>query len=96
MNPAILLPETAGPFGKRHPLYDLHSSYLVVRLTFADFDDFWRTSRKSPSIGTTIAAMTSGDVETLKSRVRARLAADADGRIAYSARAHAMGGHVPK
>ena len=69
---------------------------ITVRRTFADFDDFWRTSLKSPSIGATIAAMASGDVETLKSRVRARLAAGADGRITSSARAHAIRGHVPK
>jgi hypothetical protein len=40
--------------------------------------------------------MTAEDVETLKSRVCARLPADADGRIAYGARAHAVKGHVPR
>jgi len=40
--------------------------------------------------------MASGDVETLKSRVRARLPADTEGRITYGARAHAIKGHLPK
>ena len=43
-----------------------------------------------------IAALKSGDVETLISRVRARLPADADGRITYGARAHAVRGRRPK
>ena len=68
---------------------------ITVRRTFADFDDFWMTNLKSPSIGATITTMAPGDVERLKSRVRARLAGDADGRITYSARAHAIRGHVP-
>lgn len=69
---------------------------ITVRRAFADFDDFWMTNLKSPSIGATIPAMASGDVETLKSRVRARLAPDPDGRITYTARAHAILGHRPK
>ncbi|WP_134497140.1 class I SAM-dependent methyltransferase [Microvirga pakistanensis] len=69
---------------------------ITVRRTFADFDNFWMTNLKSPSIGATIATMASADVETLQSRVRARLAADADGRITCSARAHAIRGHPPK
>jgi hypothetical protein len=36
------------------------------------------------------------DVETLKDRVRARLPADAEGRITYGASAHAIKGHGPK
>jgi SAM-dependent methyltransferase len=68
---------------------------ITVRRTFADFDDFWMISLKSPSMRATIATMTAGDVETLKNRVRARLPEDADGRIAYSARAHAVKGRLP-
>lgn len=69
---------------------------IEVRRTFTNFDDFWMTNLKSPSVGATIATMASADVETLQSRVRARLPADADGRIAYSARAHAIKGRLPK
>jgi hypothetical protein len=48
------------------------------------------------SVGPTIAAMASGDVELLKARMRARLPADATGRITYSARANAVKGRVAK
>ena len=69
---------------------------IAVRRTFADFDDFWMTKVKAPTLGPTVAAMASGDVETLKGRVRARLPADTEGRITYGARAHAIKGLVPK
>ena len=39
--------------------------------------------------------MAAADVETLKTRVRARMPADAAGRIIYSARANAVKGRVP-
>ena len=68
---------------------------IAVRRTFADFDDFWTTNMKAPTLGPTVAAMAPGDVETLKSRVRASLSADAGGRITCDARAHAIKGRRP-
>jgi SAM-dependent methyltransferase len=69
---------------------------ITVQRTFADFDDFWTTCLLSPAITPTVAAMTSGDVELLKTRVRARLSADAAGRITLGARANAVKGRVQK
>jgi len=69
---------------------------ITVGRTFADFDDLWMINLKAPSLGPTVAAMESGEVETLKTRVRARLPEDTEGRITYGARAHAIKGHVPK
>ncbi len=69
---------------------------ITVHRTFANFDDFWMTKVKAPTLGPVVAAMASGDVETLKSRVRACLPADTEGRITYGARAHAIKGHLPK
>jgi SAM-dependent methyltransferase len=69
---------------------------IVVQRTVADFEDFWTTSLLGASIGPTVAAMTSGDVERLKTRLRARLPADAAGRITYGARANAIKGRVPR
>jgi len=69
---------------------------ITVRRTFMDFDDFWATKLKSPAIAPVVAAMASADNETLKSRVRAALPADAEGRITYGARAHAIKGDLPK
>lgn len=67
---------------------------ITVSRRFADFDDFWMTSLLAPSIGPTIAALSPVDVEKLKHRVRAHLAADTGTHIAYGARAHAIKGHV--
>ncbi len=69
---------------------------ITVQRTFADFDDYWTTSLLGPSIAPTIAAMTSGDLDQLKTRVRARLSADAAGRITCGARATAIKGRVGK
>src|SRR5215207_6593185 len=77
-------------------LEDVQTREITVHRTFANFDDFWITNLKSPALRPTVAAMKSGDVETLISRVRARLPADADGRITYGARAHAVRGRRPK
>jgi SAM-dependent methyltransferase len=77
-------------------LENVETREIAVRRTFADFDDLWRISLKSPSVGPTVATMESKDVETLKGRVRARLPADAEGRITYGACAHAIKGHVPR
>jgi hypothetical protein len=49
---------------------------ITAHRTFVDFDDFWRTNLKSPSIGSIVTAMAFEDLETLRIRVRARLSAD--------------------
>lgn len=68
---------------------------ITVQRTFADFDDFWKISVGS-TVGPQIAKMSSNDVETLKSRLKARLPSDLVGRVSYSARANAVKGRVPK
>jgi hypothetical protein len=68
---------------------------IRVQRTFDDFEDFWTTSLLTPSARPTIAAMAPNDIGLLKARVRARLPADATGRITYSARANAVKGRVP-
>ena len=67
---------------------------IKVQRTFADFDDFWKNTLASPSLASTVAAMAPRDVENLKTRVSARLPADAAGRISYEARANAISGRV--
>jgi hypothetical protein len=67
---------------------------IVVQRTFADFDDLWTITLGS-SVGQKVAAMASSDVEQLKARMRARLPADAAGRISYGAHANAVKGYVP-
>jgi ubiquinone/menaquinone biosynthesis C-methylase UbiE len=74
----------------------VETTEILVQRTFADFDDFWSTSLLGSSVGPTVTAMPSGDVELLKTRVRARLPANAAGRIVCGARANAVKGCVPK
>jgi ubiquinone/menaquinone biosynthesis C-methylase UbiE len=69
---------------------------ITVQRTFADFEDFWTTSILGSSMRPTLAALTSGDIERLKARVRARLPADESGRITYGACANAVKGRVPE
>ena len=63
-----------------------------MQRTFANFDEFWAITQLAPSLRPTTAAMSSQDMERLKARVRARLAADVAGRITYAARANAIKG----
>ena len=78
-------------------LEQVETREITVQRTFAGFDEFWTTSLMAAgSVGSTIAAMASDDAEVLKTRVRARLPADAVGRVTYGARANAVKGRVPK
>lgn len=76
-------------------LQGIETREIIVQRTFADFGDFWNVETKSPSTAPVIAAMPAADVTALMQRVRARLPADADGSITYSARAHAISGRKP-
>lgn len=68
---------------------------ISVQRTFAGFDDYWTTVLGSPSAGGRLGAMMPGDLALLQSRLRARLPADAAGRITYGARANAVNGRLP-
>ncbi len=63
---------------------------IDVQRTFTDFDDFWSAAMLAPSTGPTVASMPREDVELLRKRVRARLPANAAGRITYGAWANAV------
>jgi SAM-dependent methyltransferase len=72
----------------------IESREITVQRTFADYDDFWTTVLRGPSVGPPLLAMSAADVAHLKARVRARLPADAAGSITYAARANAVKGRV--
>ena len=76
-------------------LDSIETREITVQRTFADFDDFWTTTTIS-SLGAVVAAMTPGDIEQLKKRLRTRLPADASGHITYEAHANAITGCVLK
>ena len=71
---------------------DTHT--ISVERTFSDFDDYWTTVLGGASVRPALAAMTSGDLSRLASRLRARIPADAAGHITYGARANAITGRV--
>jgi SAM-dependent methyltransferase len=67
---------------------------ITVQRTFADFDDYWTTVVGGASVKARFAAMVPEDLALLQTRLRARLPADATGRITYDARANAVKGRV--
>lgn len=72
----------------------IETRQITAQRTFANFDDYWTTILGGPSMGARLAAMLPADLEQLKSRMRARLPSDAQGRITYSAVANAIKGRV--
>jgi SAM-dependent methyltransferase len=76
-------------------LAQVETRTITVQRTFASFDEFWMTSTSSGSIKPTVAALSAGDLAEVKRRVRAKLPADAAGRISYSGFANAIKGRVP-
>jgi ubiquinone/menaquinone biosynthesis C-methylase UbiE len=69
---------------------------ITAQRTFSDFDEFWARALEAPSFGATLRDLAPDDRATLAGRVRARLEADATGRIACSAWANAVQGRVPR
>jgi hypothetical protein len=69
---------------------------ITVQRTFADFDDYWTTILGGATVGPQLAAMAPEDLARLQARMRARLLADAAGRITYGARANAVKSRVPE
>jgi ubiquinone/menaquinone biosynthesis C-methylase UbiE len=65
---------------------------IEVQRTFDSFEDWWQICLLSPSAGDRIREQP-GEVQAeLKERLRSKLAADAQGRITWTARAYAVKG----
>lgn len=73
----------------------IETRVIRVQRTFASFEEFWNIAMTS-SVGTVIKKIPLTDAERLKSRVRERLPADADGRVTGTAHANAIKGRVTK
>lgn len=76
-------------------LTDVATHEITVARTFDSFDDFWSTVQIAVSMAQAIRAMSPDDKAQFKQRLRARLPADAAGRITYTSRANAVTGRVP-
>ncbi|MBS0559170.1 MAG: methyltransferase domain-containing protein [Proteobacteria bacterium] len=76
-------------------LRDVATHPIEVRRTYADFDEWWDTTSKAASFPRLLAKLSPAQIEELRARMRARLPADAEGRITYPAHATAVRGTVP-
>jgi SAM-dependent methyltransferase len=76
-------------------LAEVETCEIAVQRTFADFNDYWETTTLGSSVAPTLAAMSPADRDRLKERLRARVPADAAGRVTGSGRANAVKGRVP-
>ena len=75
-------------------LVDVETKTITVLRTFDDFESLWRIALTGPRLAPLLSEMPEGDRELLRSRLRDRLPAGADGRITCSAWANAIKGRV--
>ena len=68
---------------------------ITVKRRFENFDDYWSTILKGPSVRPGLAAMSAENLAQLKYRMRVRLPEDASGQVSCTARANAIRGRVP-
>ena len=76
-------------------LQALATREITVRRTFESHEELWAISLLGSSTGPKIRAMPPADQALLQERMKARLPADAAGRITMTARANAIQGRVP-
>ncbi len=76
-------------------LADIAGRAMEFRLAFKDFDDYWAT-QTAEARRQTFPNLTGTEVEKTKSSLRNTLPTDADGAIAYVARANVVKGRVPE
>ena len=76
-------------------LVEVETTALTVQRRFADFESWWATARKGPVFAPRLSGMADGNTTLLKSRLRERLPAAADGSITCSGRANAVRGRRP-
>ncbi|HXX25628.1 MAG TPA: methyltransferase domain-containing protein [Pseudolabrys sp.] len=74
---------------------DVETRAIAVQRTFDSVDEFLSIGLNTPSIGPVVKAMPANDVEALKTRLRAQLRPDKDGRVTLSAKANAVKGRLP-
>ena len=67
---------------------------IDISLTYDDFEDYWLSNTGFGPFGILIKDWTEDKQQRLKLLVKAQLLADNDGKITYSARAHAVRGRV--
>jgi ubiquinone/menaquinone biosynthesis C-methylase UbiE len=71
----------------------LETREITVTRSYADFDELWTSWRSAPT-SSALNQMTDAEREALMTRMRARMPADASGRISYPSRANAIKGRL--
>src|SRR5207253_161406 len=72
----------------RAGLVSVATKSFTVERSFAAFEEYWSVILGGPSVGPTLAAMSSEDIALLQARLRTKLRADSEGRLLLSARAN--------
>ena len=76
-------------------LIDIATREIIVARTFEDFEDYWASVEIALGMGQATRGMSVEARAHLKDALRARLPADPDGHISFTARANAVAGRVP-
>ena len=76
-------------------LEDIEGRSIEIQLTFENFDDYW-ASQTAEVRKQSFRILPDTDVERINSSLRDTLPTDADGGIAYTARANAVKARVPE
>lgn len=76
-------------------LTEIETLPITATRTFADFDELWTSATGTGRLKSSLAAMDASTVAQVQTALRARLPADAQGRITYASRANAIKGRVP-
>jgi ubiquinone/menaquinone biosynthesis C-methylase UbiE len=76
-------------------LTDVATREITVARTFEDFEDFWASVQIATSMAQVAREMGPDEAARFKDRLRARLPADAAGRITFTSRANAVTGRAP-
>ena len=68
---------------------------ITVERPFPDFETFWESMTSSPSLRALVESVSPAQRETVLTRLREVLPADATGAIRYAAHANAVRGRLP-
>jgi hypothetical protein len=75
-------------------LQNIEQKEIIVDRTFSSFDEYWSIVMVAPSLGATLAAISTDDLLAFKEAVRNHLNINDNGEVVCSGRANAVRGVV--
>jgi SAM-dependent methyltransferase len=84
-----------GQLWKAAGLEDLQVRTIMTERTFENFDEMWTSVTGTGRLKLAVATIEPATLARIQAALRARLPADAQGRITYSSKANAIKGRVP-